>query len=179
MYLLEKHAKYIIKEETAMDIANQMKQKGYKYVVHSDKPTDPFDVEFAKSTTDVGDVLNKNKDKNLTVSTIESYKKKKAKKITEEKEKWMDKSIKHKGKLRNDLGLKKGEKIYDAGVDKMSTYAKKNKSNADRVRLAWVMSKRRGTTRSQREIKFWNSVSEKMGWGSGKTESKKLNPVRR
>lgn len=172
--LLYEFAKQMMSEETGVELAKDMKNKGYKYAIYSDNPSDKFAPQFAKDTKSVSDVLMKNKaNKKLQVKTIESYLKSKQKKLNEDKDKWMKGAVKHSGKLRDDLHLKKDEKVYEAGVDKIVAYAKRNAENADRVRLAWTMAKRRGTSMKQTERKFWDSVSEKMGWGD-KKESRKI-----
>ncbi len=168
--LISEQAKKLIKEERGVDIAKDMKTKGYKYVVHSSNPADKtFAPQFVKDPKDVTAVLNKNKaNKKLVVKTVETYIRIKEQAIMKEAEQWKQSAGTQAGKLHTDLGLKKGEKIHQTGLQKIVDYARRGKTFSDRVRLAMTMAKRR--TLGKKEKEFWDSVSDKLGWGKKKVK---------
>lgn len=157
-------AKKIIKEEEEKKIAQNMKGKGFTYVVHKEG----MPVQYAKTSKEASDIMDKDREKKSVIKSIDTFIHEQSKKIIKEEEQWMQGSVKSVGKLRSDLGLGKDKKIYQAGINKVVDYAKKDNANLKRIQLARTFAKRRGSSMSKEEKDFWKSVGSELGWKESK-----------
>lgn len=78
----------------------------------------------------------------------------------EEASDWIQKAIKHPGKLRADLGLSDDENIYDVPITKLISYAKGSVENKKRVLLLKTLLRNRPGKRTPKENEFFNNLNK-------------------